>query len=287
VLTRPSFDPEEASALIEGGPVTHLSLVPVMLDRLLEIRGDRPVPSTLRCVLLGGDRLPRTLLDRAISLGYPIAVTYGMTEATSQIATATPDEVRKRPEGVGRAIQGVDVRIEDPDSEGTGEILVRGPTIVEGLPVRERRTTTAGPSGRGVAPIDPSPSVFIDDEGWLHTGDLGRMDAEGTLEVVGRLTDRIVTAGVTVEPAEVEEVLSRHPKVLKVVVVGVPDEVWGERILAGVVPRDVADPPSLEELLAFTRGRLAPAKRPRELRLLVDLPRNDRGKVVRSRLADG
>jgi acyl-CoA synthetase (AMP-forming)/AMP-acid ligase II len=113
------------------------------------------------------------------------------------------------------------------------------------------------------------------------------MDAEGTLEVVGRLTDRIVTAGVTVEPAEVEEVLSRHPKVLKVVVVGVPDEVWGERILAGVVPRDVADPPSLEELLAFTRGRLAPAKRPRELRLLVDLPRNDRGKVVRSRLADG
>jgi acyl-CoA synthetase (AMP-forming)/AMP-acid ligase II len=89
---------------------------------------------------------------------------------------------------------------------------------------------------------------------------------------------------VTVEPAEVEEVLARHPKVLDVVAVGIPDPAWGERILVAVVPRDPGAPPSLEELLDFARGRLAPAKRPRELRLLNELPRSERGKVIRSRL---
>lgn len=278
VLTRTRFDAEEADTLIEGGAVTHLSLVPVMLGRLLEVRGEKPVPPSLRCLLIGGDNLPRLLLDRALELGYPIALTYGMTEASSQIATATPEEVRRKPGKVGRAIPGVEMRIEKPDSRGVGEILARGATVVSGLPRWEGRSGGAG--------AEPPPSVFVDGDGWLHTGDLGKLDDEGDLEVVGRLTDRIVTAGVTVEPAEVEEVLARHPKVMAVAVVGVPDREWGEKILAFVVPRDPASPPTLEELLAFARGRLSPAKRPRELRLLTELPRNERGKIVRTRLLD-
>jgi O-succinylbenzoic acid--CoA ligase len=249
-----------------------------MLGRILDVRGAKPVPASLRCLLIGGDNLPRPLLDQALDLGYPVALTYGMTEATSQIATASPEEVRKKPGKVGRALPGVQVEIAEPDSRGVGEILARGPTIVDGLPRADRRSARSG----GEAP----PSVFIDGEGWLHTGDLGKLDDAGDLEVVGRLTDRIVTAGVTVEPAEVEEVLARHPKVLMVAVVGVPDEEWGEKILAGIVPRDPSSPPTVEELLAFARGRLSPAKRPREVRLLNELPRNDRGKVVRSRLLD-
>jgi O-succinylbenzoic acid--CoA ligase len=209
-----------------------------------------------------------------------------MTEATSQIATAPPEEVRRNPGSVGRPLDGVEVRVDSPDAEGIGEILARGATVVQGLPLREGRGREAQErDGEGASySSDAPPSVFIDSDGWLHTGDLGRMDAEGGLEVVGRLTDRIVTAGVTVEPAEVEEVLSRHPKVLDVVAVGIPDPEWGERIVVGVVPRDTSAPPSLEELLDFARERLAPAKRPRELGLLSDLPRNDRGKVIRSRL---
>jgi len=288
VLTRPRFDAREAADMLDAGSISHLSLVPVMLDRLLEVREKKSVPQTLRCILLGGDRVPRSLLERALAAGYPIALTYGMTEATSQIATATPEEVRERPESVGRPLDGVEVRIESPDVDGVGEILARGPTVVQGLPVREGRDS-AGKSHEGAgatATPDAPPSVFIDRDGWLHTGDLGKMDSEGGLEVVGRLTDRIVTAGVTVEPAEIEEVLSRHPQVLQVAALGVPDPEWGERIFVAVVPRDPESPPTLEELLDFARERLAPAKRPRELRILSDLPRNERGKVIRSRLMD-
>lgn len=271
LLTRPRFDPAEVVELIDAGAVTHLSLVPVMLSRLLDLRGDRPPTSSLRCLLLGGDRLPLPLLERALALGYPIALTYGMTEASSQIATAGPEEVRKKPGSVGRALDGVEVKIQDPGADGVGEILARGPTVAEGLPILTERE-------------GDTPSVFRDAEGWLHTGDLGRIDEDGDLGVAGRLTDRIVTAGVTVEPAEIEEVLSRHPKILEVAAVGVPDAEWGERVLLAVVPRDPRSPPDLDELLDFTRERLAPAKRPRELRILESLPRNERGKVVRARL---
>jgi len=288
VLPVPRFDPAEVAELIEGGLVSHISLVPVMLDRLIRVRGDRPSPSTLRCLLVGGDHLPETLLERALALGYPVSTTYGMTEATSQISTARPEEVRRKPGSVGSSLDPIELAIEEPDERGMGEILVRGPTVVKGLPAGRQMGSKGRVPARDAAfqrqRTGDSPSVFVDAEGWLHTGDVGRMDPDGDLEVIGRLTDRIVTAGVTVEPGEIEEVLSRHPGVLEVAAVGIPDAEWGERVLVGVVPRNPAAPPSLDDLLAFSRERLAPAKRPRELRLLSQLPRNERGKVMRSRL---
>jgi O-succinylbenzoic acid--CoA ligase len=248
LVTIPRFRAAEVARLVDEGAVTHLSAVPVTLERLIEARGDLPAPSTLRCVLVGGAAAPLALVDRAVALGYPVALTYGLTEATSQVATATPEQVRAKPGSVGRPLRGLDVVI-GPE----GEILVRGPTVV----------TTAA---------------------WLATGDLGRLDPDGDLWVTGRLSDRIVTGGVTVEPGEVEVALQRHQGVAEVAVVGEPDETWGERLVAVVVPRDPARPPSLDDLVDLTRDSLAPAKRPRGIRIVDALPRTANGKVDRARL---
>jgi o-succinylbenzoate---CoA ligase len=267
VVTTPRFDAEGFLDLADRGEVTHASLVPVMLHRLLEARGDRPAPRGLRCVLLGGAATPRPLLEEALGKRWPVALTYGLTEATSQVATAPPDEVRRKPGAVGHPLPGVEVTILAPDAEGVGEVRVRGPTVAL-LPPGPSRGST----------------VHVDAAGWLHTGDLGRRDGDGDLWIVGRASDRIVSGGVTLEPGEVEAVLLRHPAVGDVAVVGVPDPEWGERVVAVVVPADPGAPPSLEEILDFARGHLSSAKRPRELRIRSALPRNANGKVERGRL---
>lgn len=247
LVTSPRFRADEVARLIDDGAITHLSAVPVTLARLIEARGDRPAPSSVRCVLVGGAAAPPALVDRAVALAYPVALTYGLTEATSQVTTAPPDRVRAKPGAVGRPLRGVEVRIGDG-----GEILVRGATVAT--------------------------------EGWLATGDLGHLDSEGDLWVTGRLSDRIVTGGVTVEPGEVEVALLRHASVADVAVIGEPDETWGERIVAVVVPRDPSRPPSLDDLVELARESLGPAKWPRRIRLVDALPRNANGKVDRARL---
>lgn len=281
VVTRPRFDPQEFLTLADAGEISHASLVPTMLRRLLDVRqrggGERGggsheprvpagAPRGLRCVLVGGAPTPGSLLERALRGRWPVALTYGLTEATSQVATATPAQVRSKPGTVGRPLPGVGVAIQGRGPDGIGEILVRGPTVV--------------PLG---SPSDPPP-VHVDAAGWLHTGDLGHFDADGDLWVTGRLSDRIVTGGVTVEPGEVEKVLREHPSVAEVAVLGLPDEEWGERIVALVVPSDASDPPTAEDLLAFTRPRLSAAKRPRVVRVVGALPRNPNGKLDRRAL---
>jgi len=274
LLTRPHFHADEVSDLIDSGEVTHASLVPVMLRRLLDVRGGRPAPPSLRCLLLGGAGMPAPLLGEALEMGFPIALTYGLTEASSQVATAPPEQVREKPGTVGRPLEGVEVRIEDE----VGEILVRGDTVVRLPPLPG---AGSGRPGGGARPA----SVFLDSDRWLHTGDLGRIDEDGDLWIVGRLSERIVSGGVTVEPREVEEVLIRHPGIVDVAVIAAADPEWGERVVAVVVPKDVDHPPTLESVLDFSRERLAAAKRPREIRLVGELPRTPAGKVDRVRLA--
>jgi fatty-acyl-CoA synthase len=119
-------------------------------------------------------------------------------------------------------------------------------------------------------------------DGWLHTGDLAVTSERGYYKIVVRKKDMIISGGLNVYPAEVERVLSAHPAVVEVAVVGVPDERWGETPLACVVSKDPAL--TLEELARFSAGELADYKKPRRLRLLTELPRNSNGKVIKQRL---
>jgi O-succinylbenzoic acid--CoA ligase len=234
------FAPEKVNAaLIDPiAPATMLSLVATMLDRLLDA-GLREPPA-LRWVLLGGGPIPLSLLERASARGVPVAPTYGMTEACSQIAT------------FGWPLPAVELQI-----SGRGEVLVRGPMVSQ-------------------------PALAQD--GWLHTGDLGALDASGQLSLRGRLSEVIVTGGENVAPVEVEEVLLAHPAVVDAAVYGRPDPEWGEAVIAAVVLRDgLAVEP--EELKVHCAQRLARFKVPKQIKFTNALPRTASGKLVRRQLA--
>ncbi|MET0477468.1 MAG: fatty acid--CoA ligase family protein, partial [Actinomycetota bacterium] len=166
----------------------------------------------------------------------------------------------------GHPIDGAEVRI---DGDPEGEVLVRGPMLF-------RRY-------RG----DPGRTATALRDGWLVTGDLGRLGPGGRLTVLGRADDLVISGGVNVHPDEVEAVLATHPGVAEAAVAGRPDPEWGQRVTAFVVPRDPASPPTLAELRAFTRERLVAAKSPRELVLVPALPRSPSGKLLRRLLPDG
>lgn len=240
-----------------GAPVpSHVSLVPTQLLRVLDFAGDGPPPPSLRCVLLGGAHTPRDLLFRALDAGWPVALTYGMTEMASQVATALPEAVRRKPGSVGRPLDGVDVRVATD-----GEVLVRGPTQASGY-------------------LDGTP--LADARGWYATGDLGEVDADGDLWITGRRSDRIVTGGVNVDATEVEEAIRRHPAVADVCVAGVPDAAWGEAVAACVVP--VEGEFDLDAVEAWLRDRLSGPKRPKRWKVVQALPLNANGKVERARV---
>ncbi len=257
------FDEEAVAGLLEPRtrpdwllrPVSHVSLVPTHLRRLL-VRARGNAPPGLACVLLGGAHAPAELVAEALARDWPLALTYGATETTSQVATATPGDVAADAGTVGRPLPGVEVRI-----AGDGEILVRGPTLALGY---------VGATGL---------VSLVDEEGWYRTGDVGRLDPDGRLRVTGRRSDRIVSGGVTVDAHEVEEALRAHPSVVDACVVGLPSLEWGETVAAVVVP--VVDAFDLGELERWIRQRLSAAKRPRAWKVERALPRNPNGKVDR------
>lgn len=250
------FDADRVSRALDEGAITHLSLVPAMLRLILERRAEVGVPEGLRCVLVGGDTAPADLLIRAIAEGYPVALTYGLTEATSQVATAPPELVRRKPGTAGPPLDGVEVRITRHE-----EILVRGPTVMQGY-------------------LGAEPEAEVFEGGWLRTGDLGRLDEEGHLRVTGRRSQRIVTGGVNVDPVQVERVLSEHPQITDVAVVGIEDPEWGQRIAAVVTTR--GDDVGREALDLWARDRLSGARRPRMWLLMRELPHTRTGKPDRA-----
>jgi O-succinylbenzoic acid--CoA ligase len=242
-----SFDVERVKSAFETGEVTLASLVPTMLRRLADTGlGETPA---LRAVLLGGGPVPRDLLEWSAEHRFPALQTYGMTQTSSQIATLAAAEAVTRSGSAGRPLLGVELSI-----SREGEILVRGPMVSPGA-------------------LDPV-------DGWLHTGDRGRLDDEGYLWVEGRLKDVIVTGGENVACAEVERVLEEHPAVVEAAVVGVPDPEWGEVVTAFVV----LNGDDASGLTDFCRERLAGYKVPRALHTVDALPRNAAGKLLRREL---
>jgi o-succinylbenzoate---CoA ligase len=226
-----------AELMDPGRRITLVSLVPTMLARLLDAGLERP--PALRWALLGGGPIAPALVERARAAGVPVAPTYGMTEACSQIAT------------FGWPLPGVDVRL-----DGDGEVLVRGPIVSAGA---------------------------VADDGWLHTGDLGRFDDRSRLEIVGRKADTIVTGGENVAPTEVEAALLEHPAVADAAVHPRTDPEWGEAVVATVVLRDGATA-AAEELRAHCAARLAAFKVPKAIEFADGLPRTASGKLLRRQL---
>ena len=199
VVIQDGFDVDRVSASLDSDGVTVVSLVATMLDRLLEANAplDRP-----RAILVGGGPVPEHMLEEAIGRGATVVQTYGLTEAASQVTTLSPEDATRKLGSAGRPLLTTHLRIAD------SEILVQGPVVSPG---------------------------FCDDDGWLHTGDMGRIDDEGFLYVEGRMDDLIVTGGENVVPDEVEEVLRRHPGVADAAVIGRPDEDWQQAVTAVVV----------------------------------------------------
>jgi O-succinylbenzoic acid--CoA ligase len=247
------FDPDAVAAAPTAGRAnaTLVSLVATMLGRLLD--RDAPV-AAFRTILLGGGPVPAPLVARAIAAGAHVATTYGMTETGGGCVHD------------GHPLDGVEVRLAPATGETaeTGEILVRGPVVMRGYHRDPEATARA----------------FTDD-GWLRTGDLGAFGDDGRLQVVDRMRDLVITGGVNVSPTAVERVLVEHPTVGEVCVAGAPDDEWGERVVAFVVPAPDAAPPSLESLRAFARERLTAAELPREIRVVTEIPRTAGGKPRR------
>jgi O-succinylbenzoic acid--CoA ligase len=270
VLVQERFDAAGLDDALDREAPTLLSLVPTMLARLLEARGERPAPASLRALLLGGAAAPPGLVEHAWALGFPVLPSYGLTEAGSQVATAVLPPPGSAPTSALHPLPGTALRVADaagcelPPGD-SGEILVRAPSIMDGY-LGDAEATAQALRG-----------------GWLHTGDLGVLAPDGSLGVQDRRDDLVVTGGENVSPSEVEGALLAHPGVAEAAVAGLPDPDLGRRVAAWVVARPGA---ALEgaELRAFCRARLAGYKVPREVRVVASLPRSASGKLLRGAL---
>lgn len=264
-----SFTAEAFAETVRSGGVTLASLVPTMLHRLLDAEPPWTPPAHLRAILLGGAPASPALLEAAAERGIPVLPTYGLSEACSQVATRRPavPTLSDRGEGsdpgqnspgdcIGPPLPTVEVSI------AGGEILVRGATLFSSY-----------------VPPDAVPSP-VDDDGWLHTGDLGFLDQAGNLHVLGRRSDLIITGGENVSPTAVEHVLERHPAVRTACVLGIDDPHWGQLVAAALVPGP-GGPVTDTDLEPFLAKNLAPHEKPRRVLWLDELPLGPTGKVDR------
>jgi len=251
--------PEAVLAALETNPpVTHVSLVPTQLARLLDSSLAAP-PSSLRAVPLGGGSIPPGLVTRALAAGWPVVPTYGLSEAASGVTALQTDEARVAPDSAGRPLPGVRVTIDEPDTDATGEILVDTPAAFAGY--------------LGEPPRPPGTVI--------RTGDLGRLDSVGRLYVVDRRTDRIVRGGENISPTEVEAILEQHPAIAAAAVVGAADPVWGQVPVAAVVVSPGHSHPGAAALAAHVRESLAGFKVPISFLRVDALPRTSGGKLRR------
>jgi acyl-CoA synthetase (AMP-forming)/AMP-acid ligase II len=279
VVYLPAFSPDAWLETARREAVTHALVVPTMLARIVEHLGDADdagLPS-LRSLAYGGARMPVTVLERALKL-FPqtdFVNAYGLTETSSTIAVLGPDDhraaiasddpaARARLGSAGRLIPGIEIQVRDDNGQpaGTGqagELWVRGEQV------------SGEYVGRGAS---------VDEGGWFPTRDRGWLDDEGYLFIEGRSDDTIIRGGENIAPAEIEDALLRHPAVAEAAVVGVPDDEWGQRIAAVVVPRAGASVDSAE-LREWVRQRLRSSKTPDQVEVWESLPHTDTGKLLR------
>jgi long-chain acyl-CoA synthetase len=258
------FQPEAWLELAQEHRVQIAAVVPSMLKLLLTQPVEDYDLSELRYVVTGAAPLPpetaQELLRRVPSV--EIREGYGLTESSALVSSSPPG--RARLGSVGTPVPGIEVRIDDPDRQGVGEILVRSPAVMLGYWE------------------SPELTAEVLRDGWLHTGDLGFLDADGYLRVVDRKKDLIIRSGFNVFPRDVEEALLEHPAVAAAGVVGRPDDLHGEEVVAFVElsSADVAP----EDLVAFCKKRIGGYKYPREVHVVPSLPLTPVGKLDRKAL---
>ncbi|MFC2947126.1 o-succinylbenzoate--CoA ligase [Virgibacillus sediminis] len=259
------FDPERAHHAIMEKGITIISVVTVMVQRLLRQLGEEKYPKAFRCMLLGGGPAPKPLLEEAEKLGIPVFQSYGMTETSSQIVTLSPKDALTKIGSAGKPLMPAQLKICGKDDEGIGEIHVKGPMVTRGYYKNSQASERA----------------FSD--GWLATGDLGRLDKDGFLYVVDRRKDLIISGGENIYPSEIESVLSGMEQIKEVGVTGVEDQTWGQVPAAFIVKsREVSE----GEICAYARKFLAGYKIPKYFYFIKELPRNASNKIVRSALTD-
>lgn len=274
------FDPSEIADLSKHFGQTVMFAAPTMVKRLIEwsktsgYRGEG-----IRTIVYGGGPMYAADIEEALQLFGPRFVQiYGQAESPMTITSLRRDIIADRAHpghserraSVGQAMAGIEIRIEGGDGETVptgepGEILVRGPTVMKGYWE------------------NPEASAKALAGGWLHTGDIGRMDGDGFLTLTDRSKDVIISGGTNIYPREVEEVLARHPGVLEVSVVGEPDKEWGENVVAFIVARPdiTCDPTALD---SWCRAEIASFKKPKRYVFCRELPKNSYGKVLKTEL---
>ena len=247
VVLHERFEADKVARALDEGRVSLVSLVPQMLQRVLDARQSQgPLHQRVRCVLLGGAAAPEALLERCASLSVPVSVTWGMSEAASQVCTRAPGQFGAA-EGCGAPLAFARVDVVDGS-----RLRVRGPVVTDGL---------------------------------LLTGDGGHIDAHGRVHVAGRVDDVIISGGENISPVEVEAVLERHSAVAEAAVVAIEDETWGQRPAAVLVMAPSASGRPLEaELEAWCRQHLTPFKVPRRFWWAQSLPKGRLGKLLRRQI---
>ncbi|MDQ8706022.1 FadD3 family acyl-CoA ligase [Streptomyces sp. LHD-70] len=276
LVSQPVFDVTETLRLISSERLTVVPGAPTLYASLLD-HPDRAGLDlgSLRLAITGASVVPAALVERMRAELFPqVIVAYGLTESCGTVTVGDPDAAPETvSHTVGKAIEGTEVIVAGRDGEPvpageSGEVLVRGYNVMRGY-FNDREATDNA----------------IDAKGWLHTGDVGVLDADGNLRITDRLKDVFMVGGFNAYPAEIEQTLARYEKISEAAVIGVPDERLGEVGRAYVIPRPGATVTE-EEIIAFCRTRLANFKVPRSVRIVDTLPRNASGKVLKFELRD-
>ena len=268
VHLHPRFEPDAVIDAIAGGTITLTVLVPAQLELLAaNPRWHTVDVSSLRAISTGSTIIDAVFVRKNLHRGLPLLQVYGATETSPLAAYQRIDDAPSHPGSVGKAALHCELRLVDEADRdvalhASGQILVRGPNVMQGYWCK------------------PGESAAALAGGWYHTGDLGHVDADGFLYVDGRCKDLIISGGENVYPAEIESALAGCPGIAEVAVVGRPDVRWGEAVVAVVVPQPGAQI-TAASVSALLDGRIARYKHPRAVVLAEQLPRTALGKVRR------
>ena len=255
VTILPKYDEIKVLELIESEKINMMSLVPTILTQL----EPKITHHTLRVILLGGEFIPMALIDACEKKSLPIYKTYGMTETFSQSVTFSVLGYPHKRDSVGRPLPGMQIRIDNPDADGVGEIHLTGPMVMTGYIDKE--------------PID----------GDLNTDDIGYVDEDGFVYILNRRKDIIISGGENIYPKELEDLVYTLPSVKECAVVPVPDPKWGQVPALFMAFHD-GESMTSDEILSFMTNSLAKYKIPKYVKILPALPRNGTGKIVRNEL---